>query len=157
MAQLDTLDVVVLAALLFGTVAYLTKGSYWGVTKDPYATSYANTNGNKQAKTRNIIEKMDESNKNCVVFYGSQTGTAEDYASRLAKEGKSRFGLETMVADLEDYDFDNLGSLGEDRVAIFVLATYGKESLQIMPLTSMNSSWPTSLPSRTLQTRPSRT
>jgi NADPH-ferrihemoprotein reductase len=126
MAQLDTLDVVVLAALLMGTVAYLTKGSYWGVTKDPYATSYANANGNKPAKTRNIVEKMDESNKNCVVFYGSQTGTAEDYASRLAKEGKSRFGLETMVADLEDYDYDNLGSLGEDKIAMFVLATYGE-------------------------------
>lgn len=126
MAQLDTLDVVVLATLLAGTVAYLTKGTYWGVTKDPYASSYANANGNKAGKTRNIVEKMDESNKNCVVFYGSQTGTAEDYASRLAKEGKSRFGLETMVADLEDYDFDNLGSLGEDKVAMFVLATYGE-------------------------------
>jgi NADPH-ferrihemoprotein reductase len=126
MAQLDTLDVVVLASLLAGTVAYLTNGTYWGVAKDPYASSYANANGNKPGKTRNIVQKMDESNKNCVVFYGSQTGTAEDYASRLAKEGKSRFGLETMVADLEDYDFDNLGSLGEDKVAVFVLATYGE-------------------------------
>lgn len=126
MAQLDTLDIVVLAVLALGTIAYFTKGTYWGITKDPYATTYANANGNKAAKTRNIIEKMDESSKNCVVFYGSQTGTAEDYASRLAKEGKSRFGLETMVADLEDYDFDNLDSLGDDKVAMFVLATYGE-------------------------------
>ena len=59
MAQLDTLDIVVLAALLLGTVAYLTKGSYWGIAKDPYATTYANANGNKAAKTRNIVEKMD--------------------------------------------------------------------------------------------------
>src|SRR5258706_14580826 len=69
---------------------------------------------------------MVESNKRCVVFYGSQTGAAEDYASRLAKEGRSRFGLETMVADLEDYDFDNLSSLGENRIAMFVLATYSE-------------------------------
>jgi NADPH-ferrihemoprotein reductase len=126
MAQLDTLDIVVLAALLLGTVAYFTKGVYWGIAKDPYATTYANANGNKPAKTRNIVEKMEESSKNCVVFYGSQTGTAEDYASRLAKEGKQRFGLETMVADLEDYDFDNLDSIGEDKVVMFVLATYGE-------------------------------
>ena len=126
MAQLDTLDIVVLAVLALGTIAYFTKGTYWGITKDPYATTYANANGNKAAKTRNIVEKMDESNKNCVVFYGSQTGTAEDYASRLAKEGKSRYGLETMVADLEEYDFDNMDSLGEDKVAMFVLATYGE-------------------------------
>uniref|UniRef100_A0A8H7NPD1 NADPH--cytochrome P450 reductase n=1 Tax=Bionectria ochroleuca TaxID=29856 RepID=A0A8H7NPD1_BIOOC len=69
---------------------------------------------------------MEESGKNCVIFYGSQTGTAEDYASRLAKEGKSRFGLETMVADLEEYDFDNLDTFPSDKVAMFVLATYGE-------------------------------
>ncbi|KAI0165474.1 NADPH-cytochrome P450 reductase [Xylariaceae sp. FL1272] len=125
-AQLDTLDIVVLAVILLGTAAYFTKGKYWGITKDPYAASLANANGAKAGKTRNIIEKMEESEKNCVIFYGSQTGTAEDYASRLAKEGKSRFGLETMVADLEDYDYENLDSFPADKVAMFVLATYGE-------------------------------
>ncbi|KAK4251552.1 hypothetical protein C7999DRAFT_27968 [Corynascus novoguineensis] len=126
MAELDTLDVIVLAAILLGTVAYFTKGKYWAVTKDPYASSLASANGAKAGKTRNIIEKMDESGKNCIIFYGSQTGTAEDYASRLAKEGKSRFGLETMVADLEDYDYDNLDAIPNDKVVMFVLATYGE-------------------------------
>jgi len=126
MAELDTLDVVVLAAILLGTVAYFTKGKYWAVTKDPYASSFAGANGAKAGKTRNIIEKMEESGKNCIIFYGSQTGTAEDYASRLAKEGKSRFGLETMVADLEDYDYDNLDAIPSDKVVMFVLATYGE-------------------------------
>ncbi|OTA96095.1 hypothetical protein M434DRAFT_19856 [Hypoxylon sp. CO27-5] len=126
MAQLDTLDIIVLAAILVGTAAYFTKGKYWGVTKDPYANAFANANGHKAGKTRNILEKMEESGKNCVIFYGSQTGTAEDYASRLAKEGKSRFGLETMVADLEDYDYDNLDSIPSDKVVMFVLATYGE-------------------------------
>ncbi|KAI1337402.1 NADPH-cytochrome P450 reductase [Xylariaceae sp. FL0016] len=126
MAQLDTLDIIVLSAILVGTVAYFTKGKLWGVTKDPYAASFANANGLKAGKTRNIIEKMDESGKNCVIFYGSQTGTAEDYASRLAKEGKSRYGLETMVADLEDYDYENLDAIPEDKCVMFVLATYGE-------------------------------
>jgi len=126
MAELDTLDVVVLSVIFLGTVAYLTKGKYWGVTKDPYANSFANTNGQKAGRTRNIIEKMEESGKNWIIFYGSQTGTAEDYASRLAKEGKSRFGLETMVADLEDYDYDNLDAVPSDKVVMFVLATYGE-------------------------------
>jgi NADPH-ferrihemoprotein reductase len=127
MAQLDTLDIVVLAALLIGTVAYFTKGTYWAVYADPYGSSLANANGAAKAgKSRNIIEKMDETDKNCVVFYGSQTGTAEDYASRLSKEGHSRFGLKTMVADLEEYDFENLDSFPEDKLAVFVLATYGE-------------------------------
>lgn len=126
MAQIDTLDLVVIIALLIGSVAYFTKGTYWGVPKDPYANSYALANGAKAQKTRNILEKMDESGKNCVVFYGSQTGTAEDYASRLAKEGSSRFGLKTMVADLEDYEYENLDTFPDDKIAMFVLATYGE-------------------------------
>lgn len=126
MAELDTLDILVLGLILLGTVAYFTKGKLWGVTKDPYATSFANGNAAKAGKTRNILEKLEESGKNCIIFYGSQTGTAEDYASRLAKEGKSRFGLETMVADLEDYDFDNLDAIPSDKVVMFVLATYGE-------------------------------
>ena len=126
MAQLDTLDLIVLAVLLVGTVAYFTKGTYWAVPKDPYAGSYSAANGSKAGKSRNILEKMEESGKNCVIFYGSQTGTAEDYASRLAKEGSSRFGLKTMVADLEDYDYENLDTFPEDKIAMFVLATYGE-------------------------------
>ena len=126
MAQLDTLDIVVLAVLIICSLAYFTKGTYWGIPKDPYASSYALANGNKEGKTRNIIEKMEESNKNCVVFYGSQTGTAEDYASRLSKEAYSRFGLKSMVADLEDYDYGNLDAVPEDHVFMFVLATYGE-------------------------------
>ncbi|KAJ4301612.1 hypothetical protein N0V90_003705 [Kalmusia sp. IMI 367209] len=127
MAQLDTLDIVVLAVLLLGTVAYFTKGTYWAVYGDPYGNSLANSNGAARAgKSRNILEKMEETDKNCVVFYGSQTGTAEDYASRLAKEGHSRFGLSCMVADLEDYDYENLDKFPEDKLAVFVLATYGE-------------------------------
>ncbi|KAJ6164696.1 NADPH cytochrome reductase [Penicillium chermesinum] len=126
MAQLDTLDLVVLVALLVGSIAYFTKGTYWAVPKDPYASSAPLNGVAKSGKTRNILEKMDETGKNCVIFYGSQTGTAEDYASRLAKEGSQRFGLKTMVADIEDYDYDNLDQFPEDKVAFFVLATYGE-------------------------------
>jgi NADPH-ferrihemoprotein reductase len=126
-AQLDTLDILVLIALLVGTVAYFTRGSYWAVPKDPYGNSLALSNGVKgSGRTRNIIEKMDETGKNCIVFYGSQTGTAEDYANRLAKEGASRFGLKTMVADLEDFDFENLDTFPDDKVIFFILATYGE-------------------------------
>lgn len=127
--QLDTLDIIVLAALLLGTAAYFTKGSVWAVRKDTShdALAISKMNGGAKAgKTRDIIKKMNESDKNMIIFYGSQTGTAEDYASRLAKEGSARFGLKTMVADLEEYDFDNLDTFPEDKVAVFVLATYGE-------------------------------
>lgn len=127
MAQLDTLDLIVLIALLVGSVLYFTKGTYWAVPKDPYSNLYANANGAaKSGGSRNVVQKMQESSKNCVIFYGSQTGTAEDYASRLAKEGSQRFGLKTMTADLEEFDHENLDTFPEDAVAFFVMATYGE-------------------------------
>lgn len=125
MAQLDVLDMAVLAVLLVGTLLYFTKGTLWAVPKEA-SGGLAGNGVPKPGKTRNIVEKMNETGKNCVIFYGSQTGTAEDYASRLAKEGSQRFGLKTMVADLEDYDYDQLDTIGDDKIAFFVLATYGE-------------------------------
>ena len=36
---------------------------------------------------KGFIDKMKKSKRRMVVFYGSQTGTAEEFAARLAKEG----------------------------------------------------------------------
>ena len=38
-----------------------------------------------------------------IVFYGSQTGTAEEFATRLTK-GAFRYGMKSMVADPEEYE-----------------------------------------------------
>ena len=35
------------------------------------------------------------------MFYGSQTGTAEEFANRLAKDA-ARYGMKGMVADTEE-------------------------------------------------------
>jgi NADPH-ferrihemoprotein reductase len=69
---------------------------------------------------------MIQQKKRLVIFYGSQTGTAEEYAIRLAKEAKAKFGLASLVCDPEEYDFDNLDQLPEDCAAFFVMATYGE-------------------------------
>lgn len=61
-----------------------------------------------------------------MIFYGSQTGTAEEYAIRLAKEAKSKFGLASLVCDPEEYDFENLNELPSDCAVFFVMATYGE-------------------------------
>ena len=63
------------------------------------------------------------------MFYGSQTGTAEEFASRLAKES-TRHGLPAMTFDLEECtEWDDLVKMGseiENSLAIFVMATYGE-------------------------------
>jgi NADPH-ferrihemoprotein reductase len=64
--------------------------------------------------------------KRIVIFYGSQTGTAEEYAIRLAKEAKTKFGLASLVCDPEEYDFENLDQLPENCAVFFVMATYGE-------------------------------
>jgi sulfite reductase alpha subunit-like flavoprotein len=40
--------------------------------------------------------------KKIIIFYGSQTGSAEDYGTRIAKEAKHRFGLSSLVCDPEE-------------------------------------------------------
>lgn len=42
-------------------------------------------------------------NRNMVVFYGSQTGTAEEFSGRLSKDAQ-RYGMRGMSADPEEYD-----------------------------------------------------
>ena len=60
------------------------------------------------------------------MFYGSQTGTAEEYSIRLAKEAKSKFGISSLVCDPEEYEFNKLDVVGQDKVVFFMVATYGE-------------------------------
>lgn len=41
--------------------------------------------------------------KSIAIFYGSQTGTAEEFAGRLAKDAQ-RYGLKSLVLDPEECD-----------------------------------------------------
>ena len=56
-----------------------------------------------QSMDNSFIKKLKASGRSLVVFYGSQTGTAEEFAGRLAKEG-IRYQLKGMVADPEECD-----------------------------------------------------
>ena len=50
-----------------------------------------------------FVDRMIHSGKTMVVFYGSQTGTAEDFAQRIAKQAK-RYGISATVCDPEECD-----------------------------------------------------
>lgn len=62
-----------------------------------------------------------------IVFYGSQTGTAEEFAARLAKSA-TRYGMKAMVADPEECEMEDLSKLSEieNSIAVFCVATYGE-------------------------------
>uniref|UniRef100_A0A8C7W4C1 NADPH--cytochrome P450 reductase n=1 Tax=Oncorhynchus mykiss TaxID=8022 RepID=A0A8C7W4C1_ONCMY len=74
-----------------------------------------------------FIEKMKKTGRNIVVFYGSQTGTGEEFANRLSKDAQ-RYGMKGMAADPEEYDMSELSRLAEigNSLAIFCMATYGE-------------------------------
>jgi len=80
-----------------------------------------NSNG-----TRDLAEVLKDNDKNYLVLYGSQTGTAEDYAKKFGKELTARFQLRVMVADLENYDFHSLNELPDNMPVSFVISTYGE-------------------------------
>ncbi len=50
-----------------------------------------------------FVDRMIHSGKTMVVFYGSQTGTAEEFAQRIAKQAK-RYGISAAVCDPEECD-----------------------------------------------------
>ncbi|XP_058794081.1 NADPH--cytochrome P450 reductase [Phymastichus coffea] len=86
-------------------------------------TSYAAVTPSENS----FIKKLQQSGRSLIVFYGSQTGTAEEFAGRLAKEG-IRYKLKGMVADPEECDMKELINLKniQNSLAVFCLATYGE-------------------------------
>ncbi|CAG2174760.1 unnamed protein product, partial [Oppiella nova] len=65
--------------------------------KSEFDTSSIKTFSIEPTLTRSVsesgfISKMKSGGRNVVVFYGSQTGTAEEFAARLAKEA-TRYGM----------------------------------------------------------------
>jgi NADPH-ferrihemoprotein reductase len=64
-------------------------------------------------------------NKEIVVFWGSQLGTAERFAHRLAKECRSRLGVSSIAVDIFDYDPESISTIPNSKLAVFIISTYG--------------------------------
>ncbi|KAH9933139.1 cytochrome P450 oxidoreductase [Epithele typhae] len=119
-------DVVILSLGVVLAALYLFRDQIFAPSKPksaPVTSSKSNAGG---GNPRDFVAKMKDGKKRIVIFYGSQTGTAEEYAIRLAKEAKQKFGLASLVCDPEEYDFENLDQIPEDCCAFFVMATYGE-------------------------------
>jgi NADPH-ferrihemoprotein reductase len=64
--------------------------------------------------------------KDLVIFWGSQSGTAEGFANRLVRDCRSHFGLDALSADLSDYDPSSISNIPSTKLAIFIISTYGE-------------------------------
>ncbi|PYH76927.1 riboflavin synthase domain-like protein [Aspergillus uvarum CBS 121591] len=129
-----TADYAALTVLSMAAATYLSRGVLWD-QPDPYRhllyerpqLKIGGASGtNAHQETRNIAQKLAEADKNIVIFWGSQSGTAEGFAHRLAREIALRFQQSTMTADLSDYDPGSIREIPAPKLAIFLLSTYGE-------------------------------
>ncbi|KAE8385839.1 NADPH-cytochrome P450 reductase [Aspergillus alliaceus] len=126
-------DYSALAVFSVAAATYLSRGYLWD-QPDPYQhlvyerpqLKNGGAVGSAAKETRNIAKKLEETNKDMVVFWGSQSGTAEGFASRLAREISLRFSLSAMTADLSEYDPETISEIPQSRLVGFLLSTYGE-------------------------------
>ncbi|KAF2488654.1 riboflavin synthase domain-like protein [Lophium mytilinum] len=124
----DWLVVFVLASI---GVFYAGDGKLWG-KPDPNKYLWYQApqkTGDLKARpkpTRDIGKRLAETGNDIAVFWGSQSGVSEAFAERLSREWQSRFALKTLVADLQDYDPEHLAMFPKDKLAVFLVSTYGE-------------------------------
>ncbi|KAI8365913.1 NADPH-dependent cytochrome P450 oxidoreductase [Radiomyces spectabilis] len=129
-------DTLFLGTLGMGLIAWLVRRQLSGKKGDSHLerkTHSSSANPSEHGhltqpakRERNFVKVMQEKGRRVIFFYGSQTGTAEDYAARLAKECTKRYGVSAMTADIELYDLSYLDTVPEDCLVFFVMATYGE-------------------------------
>ncbi|KAJ2829364.1 hypothetical protein IWW50_000896 [Coemansia erecta] len=128
-------DMVIVSSVIIGAATFMFRRYIFGAKPTQDLTiaqkaavvqkAKAATSHKEYDSERDFVLKMRNAGKNVVVLYGSQTGTAEDFATRLAKDIQSP-AVRPLVLDPELYDWQNLASLGSEELVIFVLATAGE-------------------------------
>lgn len=125
-------DYFVFALLALGGAGFLAKGCLWD-KPDPYRYKWFERPQEAlfgatatQRKTRNIAQKLEETGRDVVIFWGSQSGTAEGFANRLARDCHRRLKLDALVADLSDYDHDTIALIPRTKLVIFLVSTFGE-------------------------------
>ncbi|KAJ0296856.1 hypothetical protein COL5a_004910 [Colletotrichum fioriniae] len=125
-------DIILLPLVVLGSLYVFNKGSLLP-RRDPFRYKWfekpqlhRTQNLVNKKKTRNISEKIEELRSDIVIFWGSQSGTAEAFAHRLARDFHQRFKLNALVADLSDYDPETVSLIPGSKLAVFIMSTYGE-------------------------------
>ncbi|THW82921.1 cytochrome P450 reductase 1 [Aureobasidium pullulans] len=124
-------DIAAMALVGAASAAYMFKGTLWD-KPDPYLYKWFERpqelmGGRAGAQqTRNIAEKLEETGADMIIFWGSQSGTAQRMANRLAKECHQRFGVKALSVDASDYEASTIAQIPRAKLAIFMASTYGE-------------------------------
>ncbi|KAH6884161.1 hypothetical protein B0T10DRAFT_410442 [Thelonectria olida] len=130
--NLNPADFVLLPLVVLGSAFVINRGSILP-RSDPYYYKWferpqdaLGARAQVKARTRNIAELVEESSADIVVFWGSQSGTAEGFAHRLSREAHQRFKLKPVVADLQDYDSATIAKISASTLVVFIVSTFGE-------------------------------
>ncbi|GAB1608413.1 NADPH--cytochrome P450 reductase-like [Argonauta hians] len=122
-SMVSMLDLAVVTTLIGLAFYYL----FWRKNEEEVNFERLSAVPNTKAENSGLIGKMKSLGKNIVIFYGSQTGTAEEFSGFLSKDAL-RYGMKGMVMDPEECDLEELSKLSniDNSLAIFCMATYGE-------------------------------
>ncbi|CAD0038475.1 unnamed protein product [Aureobasidium pullulans] len=124
-------DIAAMALVGAASAAYMFKGTLWD-KPDPYLYKWFERpqelmGGRAGAQqTRSIAEKLEETGADMIIFWGSQSGTAQRMANRLAKECHQRFGVKALSVDASDYEASTIAQIPRAKLAIFMASTHGE-------------------------------
>ncbi|KAK7429431.1 NADPH-cytochrome P450 reductase [Neonectria magnoliae] len=125
-------DYLLLPLVVLGSAFVINKGSIFPKS-DPYRYKFferpqqlSSSSVQSQSRSRNIADIVSQSNADLVVFWGSQSGTAEGFAQRLARESHQRFKLKPIIADMSDYEAESVVHLAGSTLVVFIVSTYGE-------------------------------
>ncbi|KAI2707714.1 hypothetical protein CBS147332_6772 [Penicillium roqueforti] len=91
-----------------------------GIRSQPVYHSQIRQHTDGATEIRTVVE-----NVRAVVFWASQSGTAEALASRYASELSTTFPLGAMTANLADYDHKHMPDVPSQALLVFILSTFG--------------------------------
>eukprot|EP00056_Hartaetosiga_gracilis_P004000 m.70237 g.70237 ORF g.70237 m.70237 type:complete len:668 (+) comp11664_c0_seq1:84-2087(+) len=130
--EFDMIDLAVVGVALVVVVWFVLKKFVWGKGSSKSSSGksvsrFAVVSPDADDGDGSFVSKMKKMDAHVVIFYGSQTGTAEDFSMRLAHDGR-RYGINCLVEDIQDYDMEQLKELKEieNAVVIFCVSTYGE-------------------------------
>jgi NADPH-ferrihemoprotein reductase len=128
----STTDLLAALVVLLTSLGYFTRGHYWDKPDPNYHVYFQKPQISEDASstntsaTRDIAQRLEDGGYQCVIFWGSQSGTAERLAEDLGRECSARFGISSLVADLSDYDAESIANIRKSHFVIFLLSTYGE-------------------------------
>uniref|UniRef100_A0A0N4Z2I9 NADPH--cytochrome P450 reductase n=1 Tax=Parastrongyloides trichosuri TaxID=131310 RepID=A0A0N4Z2I9_PARTI len=129
LSSLDSGDFIVIT-LILAVVLYYFVPSYLSDnnTKSSSTVVLSSASGNDVVnKQKTFYERMIAENRQVLILFGSQTGTGEEFAGRMAKD-LVRYGQKALVIDPEEIEPEDIVKISalKDPLLILFLATYGE-------------------------------